>query len=728
MGTTLHNFIDIFNSNFEVSGESIQLNKIVIPIIQRDYAQGRTSYTVNRVRERFLNALKDAICNEPVTLDFVYGDIDENGQMTPLDGQQRLTTLFLLHYYAAKKECVDGNEYDFLKNFSYETRYSARDFCKFLVDEFNPTFTKPLSEEIEDHAKFPLDWKKDPTINSMLVMLDAIDKVFSDVDNIWSKLKNGAVSFYFLPIKDMGLTDELYIKMNSRGKPLTQFEHFKAELEHELRKIDVNIAKEIGSRIDKEWTDMLWFYRGEDNIIDDEFLRYFNYICTIICYENGGTTQGKSADEFDLLKEYFSTDCENALENISTLKSYFDCWCNLGGYSNPQELMKNFISYNHEENKIQIDTRYDIDVFNDCLKNNNDTGARNRQFPLNRIVMLYAVIMYLLNKDKITENQFSRRLRVINNLILNSEYEISDSEVRTSGNRMPAILKQTRSIIVDGIVDSSIDKNFNAHQLAEETEKLQWVSDNPEKAESLFYLEDHPLLDGQIGIIGLDNIDYGKRFYSLFECDYDAVDCALMSLGFYGQMDVNKKRYQVGSGSKRNEASWKSLFHRSNSVGFEKTKEILLLLLSKHETFDDDKLKEIADNYIKACETLSLFEWRYYYVKYPIFRPKSYGKIWWDDFTNKPYELFILQTKTNWSENTYQPFLKEADEVHLSRDYCGQYITIGEDWYECANNAFVKTQEINDEDIELDRLVIDQNNDGIDTENRINKFVKYLNV
>ena len=106
MGTTLHNFIDIFNSNFEVSGESIQLNKIVIPIIQRDYAQGRTSYTVNRVRERFLNALKDAICNEPVTLDFVYGDIDENGQMTPLDGQQRLTTLFCFIIMLLKKSVL----------------------------------------------------------------------------------------------------------------------------------------------------------------------------------------------------------------------------------------------------------------------------------------------------------------------------------------------------------------------------------------------------------------------------------------------------------------------------------------------------------------------------------------------------------------------------------------------------------------------------------------------
>ena len=43
----------------------------------------------------------------------------------------------------------------------------------------------------------------------------------------------------------MGLTDELYIKMNSRGKPLTQFEHFKAELERKIRRIDENLANRI---------------------------------------------------------------------------------------------------------------------------------------------------------------------------------------------------------------------------------------------------------------------------------------------------------------------------------------------------------------------------------------------------------------------------------------------------------------------------------------------------
>ena len=106
MSTTLHTFMDIFETTIFVGETSVQLNKIAIPIIQRDYAQGRIDPDVNRVRSRFLYSLYNAITGDPVTLDFVYGDIDEKGTMTPLDGQQRLTTLFLLHWYAAKKENI----------------------------------------------------------------------------------------------------------------------------------------------------------------------------------------------------------------------------------------------------------------------------------------------------------------------------------------------------------------------------------------------------------------------------------------------------------------------------------------------------------------------------------------------------------------------------------------------------------------------------------------------
>ena len=114
MATTLHSFMDIFDTTFGENQEEVQLKKIIIPIIQRDFAQGRKSPDVTRVRERFLESLYKAVTEKPITLDFVYGDVDADGNMTPLDGQQRLTTLFLLHWYAAKKGRVSEEEYSFL--------------------------------------------------------------------------------------------------------------------------------------------------------------------------------------------------------------------------------------------------------------------------------------------------------------------------------------------------------------------------------------------------------------------------------------------------------------------------------------------------------------------------------------------------------------------------------------------------------------------------------------
>lgn len=718
MGTSLNTFIEIFNTGFEVDEETVQVKRIEIPMIQRDYAQGRIDAEVNRIRARFLGSLHQAIMADPINLDFVYGDINADGIITPLDGQQRLTALFLLHWYAAKKENIDASEHLFLENFTYRTRYSARDFCTFLI-KFNPSFTKKLSEEIIDQAWFPLDWKKDPTISSMLVMLDAIQDEFAETQGIWTRLKDKAITFYFLPIKEMGLTDELYIKMNSRGKPLTQFEHFKAELERELRKIDETMAKRIIKKIDLDWTDMLWRYRGDDNVIDDEFLRYFRFICDIICYQNGGTTQGKSNDEFDLLKEYFSGQNENVMANVKTLEDYFDCWCGLQCGNTPDKFLEMFISYEHQGGKIKVEKRYGINIFKDCVRNYADiAGNGNRLFPLNRIVLLYAVISYLLNRDTISNDAFSRRLRIVNNLIQNSEDEISDSELRTSGNRMPAILKQVDAIIKTGAIDDTIEKNLNPNQLAEEALKIIWVENNPDKAEALFELEDHDLLQGQIGIIGLEHTEYFLRFQSLFSCKADLIDCALMSIGNYGQKEKNGWRYQLGS--KKIMKAWRNLFHKSGNDGFERTKVVLLELLSRADSFTDEFLSGIINTYINDCETNNNYEWRYYYIKYDLFRPGSFGKYYWGDFEKRPYEFSVMQTESNISENTYQPFLKAVYKKKLSKDHYGERAIDGDNYIICANSAYVVKSTATNEEVE--RISIAQNDEGIDTEDRIKNF------
>lgn len=724
MATTLHSFIDIFNTTFGEGQAAVRLDKIVIPIIQRDYAQGRPDPDVERVRKRFLESLYNAVTKNPITLDFVYGDVDKKGIMTPLDGQQRLTTLFLLHWYAAKKENIPDSDWQFLKKFSYETRYSARYFCVDLVD-FQPTFSGILSKEIINQAWFPLDWQKDPTISSMLVMLDAIDVNFKDVSGLWESLKNRAITFYFLPIKDMGLTDELYIKMNSRGKPLTQFEHFKAELEREIRTLDGQIADRITSKIDRDWTDLLWIYRdgesgtSDDNIIDDEFLRYFKFICDVLCYRNSESPQGKSNDEFDLLQLYFSSKNSDAIKNIETLEAFFDCWCKIPNYSNPASFLESFMTRKHESGKIIVDSKNKIDIFEDCLRSYSDKSGRLRQFPLNRIVLLYAITIYLRNITTVSCDEFARRIRIINNLIQNSEDEVSD---RIDRNRIPGILAQIDAIMLTGKIDDSIENNFNVNQLAEEKEKIAFLDSNPSEAETLFALEDNVMLFGQISILGLENLPLADRFDALFRCNWDRIDCAMMAIGNYGQVERNKWRYQYGSKSLK--YAWDELFHKSANAGFDVTKEVLVKLLSSNTTFTNDILKQIVDTYIADCESKGLYPLEYYYVKYPVYRPGSYGKLSNSDYAHSPYLFSVMQTKTQWSQNTYMSFLKAADDAHLSRDDMGQRLIFGDEHIICTNTSYLRRKNIGDTVVET--ISISQNSNGIDTEDRVLKLKNYI--
>lgn len=723
MATTIHSFMDIFDTTFGENQEAVQLKKIVIPIIQRDYAQGRRNSDVTRVRDRFLEALYKAVTEKPITLDFVYGDIDDEGNMTPLDGQQRLTTLFLLHWYAAKKGNIPEANYAFLKRFSYETRYSARYFCIDLVD-FNPEFRTAISKEIVNQAWFPLDWENDPTISSMLVMLDAIDDKFKDVTDLWDKLKEKCITFYFLPIKDMGLTDELYIKMNSRGKPLTLFEHFKAELEREMRSMDENLANRIMGKIDRDWTDLLWEYRSsgssDDNIIDDEFLRYFKFICDVICYKQNQSPIGRSNDEFDLLQQYFSAKCPDAIKNIETMESFLDCWCNIPGYDSPTDFLKSFMANKHENDKILVESRYNLNIFEDCLHAYSDKTGRIRQFPLNRIVLLYAITTYLRNRDKVTEEDFRRRIRIVNNLIKNSEDEVSD---RTDRNRMPAILAETDAVILTGNIDDSITNNFNVSQLSEEKEKIEYLKMHPDKADTMFELEDHYLLDGQISIIGIDDkkLAYTSRFESLFKCSLDRVDCAMMAIGNYSQIERNKSRYQYGSTS---QFAWNELFHKSANSGFENTRNILLALLDTNEAFSNEVLKKISDDFLRECESNNLYPFRYYYIKYSEYRPGSYGKMHNNSATENPYLFLVMQTKTLLSPNSYYPYLKVASKEHLSKDDMGQRLIFGDEHIICTNNSYLRRK--NDDESIVDTIRIAQNDDGIDTEDRIMVLKNYI--
>lgn len=725
MESSLSTFIEIFNREIDCGeGKKIIPKKIVIPIIQRDYAQGRNSVGIGRVRSRFLDALYKAVTENPVTLDFIYGDIDDEGILTPLDGQQRLTTLFLLHWYAAKKDKISPAETDFLKNFSYEIRPDARDFCKCLVD-FQPAFDdESLSVEIENQAWFPFNWRKDPTVNAMLRMLNAIHEKFFNVSDLWDKLKGGAIYFHFLSIKNIGLTDELYITMNSRGKPLTDFEHFKAEFKRKLDELDENISNRIILNIDTKWTDLLWNFRGSDNLVDDMFLNYFRFICDVLRYKRGGTSQGKSYDEFILLEEFFSEG--NISDNLEFFEKSFDCWCEIGDtdkfFDDRVSLGdKNKRGVNrHQRGKIILYNVAEKNIFKDCLKSYSVEGKR--KFTLPKIILLYAFLKYMIERKNISDEDFRRRIRAINNLINNSlDAEMSDSEERNNGNRFVRMLRQVEYILINGKILNLDEKGFNTNQLKEESEKFNWAVQNPDKAELLFELEDHYLLYGQIAILGIENLKYFKNFISLFNCDYEKIDCALLTFGDYFQN--SKTRYQLGT---RRAQSWQNLFHRSekNSNFEENTQKNLLKLLQCTENFSDEYLDKIINAYVEKCEREKNFEWSYYYIKYrKIFNPNRYGKYDWGNFYTAPYKFVALWAERR-SSKAYQPFLKALEQIFKDR-HCSYYLseetlTIDESFdITCENSAYVIRE--SEKMTEVARLDINQR-EGVDAEDRIKKF------
>ena len=287
----------------------LKRKNIVIPIIQRDYAQGRKGKEF--LRERFLKQLFDALQDdaEPLVLDFVYGSTEED-TLYPLDGQQRLTTLWLLHWYLALRAGTLSEDKNILKHFSYETRVSSRTFCHKLCSISQPYQSQKadIASFVRNQSWFYSAYEQDPTIQSMLRMLGGTDiKDNNDIDiidgieeyatqlkltedkakELLERLKSAdsPISFYLLNMEDknMPLTDDLYIKMNARGKTLTDFENFKADLlKYKLSDREYLIPENDTSEnsfsllLDTRWTDLFWPYRSAEYHIDEIYLNFLN--------------------------------------------------------------------------------------------------------------------------------------------------------------------------------------------------------------------------------------------------------------------------------------------------------------------------------------------------------------------------------------------------------------------------------------------------------------------
>lgn len=354
-----------------------------------------------------------------------------------------------------------------------------------------------------------------------------MQKLFSDsAHNFYEKLTNTIkpyITFQFLDLLSFSLSDEIYIKMNARGKPLTIFENFKAKLEQKIQSFEgpwptyqlsfkgghVDGYEYFIHKVDTDWANLFWPYRNEnsdDNNFDDEIM---NFIRLIIAYqylidkkEQPIEAHVISDDIFGrngqleplTLSKYEELNCLNK-DFFVRLISILDLIYNDGLADNK---IKNYTAngYHYSEEK----------TFISVLKNDASYDDKLR---------FYAFYSFMVKSPNV--NELTEWLRVVYNLTENTIINTSDEFFKAFW----AIDKlcQSKSPILESLVNDIEISGFTGAQITEEKIKAHLLSKSQEWREVIVAAEKHSFLKGQIGCI-LSFADILSYYRENQNCDW----------------------------------------------------------------------------------------------------------------------------------------------------------------------------------------------------------------
>lgn len=521
-----YDFLEFLDGSIQI-GEANQLFhicKIEIPSIQRDYAQGRLGENneLNQTGSRFIDTIFEFLTSNKAMfeMDFIYGSIEllENGdgyKFIPLDGQQRLTTLFLLYWFVGKIELDLENQVNLMKKlarFSYATRTSARRFCENLTkDSLEYNLGELPSDFLKKQKWFRQAQEDDPTVEAMLHMLDAISRKYSVLKhhNLWSRLSH--MKFYVQPLEDFNLSEELYVKMNARGKPLTALENFKAELVRWMTKEGGEAFQKrdddgyyfwfrIARKMDNDWLNNLFWKllptsekQGADPAGSADIL-FYRFICRYVlmqyAIEKSNDTSFTKKPERDAIFAFLANEEDyRNLNPFSTLLSLSEL-----------EYIEIILD------KLCSSYQDIIDSLTPSWGTTSDSNILfGEKIQQRERLIFFAATSYLRQSSPFNLAKYKQWMRVVWNIVQNTD--VNDF---SSMNGLLGLLNEL-SCSAESIYQDlpAIDPQSNAGRLAlkEEKEKCSLIQRNLAWEAMFIDLEKHQFFKGSIGFVLDENID-----------------------------------------------------------------------------------------------------------------------------------------------------------------------------------------------------------------------------
>ena len=469
--------------------------KIQVPYYQRDYAQGRIDNgRIDNIRKVFVEEMYGAIMgfnNKECHLGLVFGSYDENEKVfIAVDGQQRLTTVFLLHWYVAWRENKLNDYKEKLLNFSWDTRSYSSQFVELLFK------IRPLGnviDSIKTNSNYFSVWENDPTVKGMLTMLEEIEKQYPNDILLCSQLFSNDCKIKYDILKlEKDSDGKTYLKMNSRGRSLTTFELFKSKL---LDKYKPN----FGHKFDNEWLSfMIKFSATRDSQSsdrDDPDIPFMNFI-NEYTYTYLQLKLKSGSDIANNYKEFTDAKVKGELTDVPFIS--FDKYNGAfeGDCLEYFEKSLDWICQNYEnikliDNKIRFsDSRFFIDAI---IKDNNPNFTHRAK--------LFAVFKYaeLTGYDQIDTELYEKWTRVFRNLVANTDIDGSNI-----GGICKAINKIDNSDIYGYLSNGGEISAFTKDQVAEEIAKAKQIlyvaprSDGKSWEEIIIEAENYAFFKGAI--------------------------------------------------------------------------------------------------------------------------------------------------------------------------------------------------------------------------------------
>ncbi|MCI5225975.1 MAG: DUF262 domain-containing protein [Candidatus Electrothrix sp. AX2] len=376
----------------------------------------------------------------------------------------------------------------------------------------------------------------------MLRTIDDIHSIFYGMNNLWDLLttEECLISFYYVELENIGLTDDLYIKMNARGKLLTPFENFKASLQKSILDNKWEENKDHSDRflfkIDTCWTDFFWTNFRRQNSIDDAFMRFISVIAMIRSSLERDSM--KSEERFHLIQDIHENprSIKAPFFSEESFRYLYNCLDKYHSISSSDDidLTLEFPLWRHQPKKSILSEI----VYEEGAYSTSDSSRVSYSLK----VLFYAQTEYLLRSKSFNKDLFSDWMRVIRNIV--SRGDIDKEGKRPDVIRSPQTFDGAIYLVnelakgCDNIYRYLSDKielgsTFSKNQIDEEKRKARILTQRPKLKQLIFDTEDNELLRGRIDFVfycidydnNVDNINSEllekvmRVFKNNFNCD-----------------------------------------------------------------------------------------------------------------------------------------------------------------------------------------------------------------